>query len=631
MPTEQHQQEKSSTLAVLCAYAKVDTSFQQALAEHLCQLDLDGLTLEWYQRPVTPEIDWTSAFDPRVNTASIILVLLSSDLFLSDYCSSREMQRACERHALQEALVIPLLLSPIEWQKDPFAQFQIPFLRVPIVTRWSPQGEDFSQLVHHLHAAIQDVQKAALSRAPHPLFPIWYVPSPRNDLFTGREEVLARISTLFAADQAGTSTISALYGPSGIGKTEIAREYAYRCRHHYLSVFWVRADTHEALVSGFVSIAERLDLPEHNAQDKMLAVKAVKHWLGRASWWLLILDDVSGLPSVKTFLPETWSGHILLTTQALIAEELVCCIRVEPMTPKEGGTFLLQQRALCIYEPSESEASEEDRDLAEEIAREAKGFPLALDHAGAYLLAAACSIKGYLSLYRRESIWQRKQRGNDFADHLHPVANTFVNAFEDIEKWYPAGADMLRVCAFLHPHAIPEELIFRGATCLGPHIQALAKDSTKLREALNALCEYALLNRNATDQTLSIHRLVQGILKEEMDADTYRDWATRVIQALSKTFPKRGAATWIKCQRWLPHALACGELIEYLEITVPEATQLLHRAGNYASECGLYIEADVLLRQALSISEKMLGVHHSDTIEISNSFADLLEKRTDGM
>jgi len=232
-------------------------------------------------------------------------------------------------------------------------------------------------------------------------------------------------------------------------------------------VFWLHADTQNSLTSAFVALVECLDLPEHYVQDKMLAVNAIKNWLGRASRWLLILDDVPSLLSVKAFLPETWNGHILLTTQALIREKSALCIRVEPMTPQEGRTFLLRQRALSIYAPSEAEASEEDRDLAEEIAREAKGLPLALNHAGAYLLAAAYSIKGYLSLYRRESVWQRHQRGNDFADHLHPVAITFSNAFADIEKWHPAGADMLRVCAFLYLHAIPEELIFRGASCLG--------------------------------------------------------------------------------------------------------------------------------------------------------------------
>ncbi len=164
---------------------------------------------------------------------------------------------------------------------------------------------------------------------------------------------------------------------------------------------------------------------------------------------------------------------------------------------------------------------------------------------------------------------------------------------------------------------------------MGPHIQSIARDYTKLREDLNALCDYALLKRDPTEQTLSIHRLVQGLLKVEMDAETYRDWATRAIQAMNKTFPKKGATTWVKCRHWLPHVLICAELIEHLEIIVPEATQLLHRAGSYASECGLYAEADLLLRQALSISEKTLGVQHTDTMKIAKSLADLLEKRTD--
>jgi hypothetical protein len=116
---------------------------------------------------------------------------------------------------------------------------------------------------------------------------------------------------------------------------------------------------------------------------------------------------------------------------------------------------------------------------------------------------------------------------------------------------------------------------------------------------------------------------VQGLLKEKVDTETHRDWATRAIQAMNKTFPKRGRITWIKCQRWLPHILLCAEHIEYLAIVVPEAVQFLHRAGNYVSECGLYAEAEALLRQALSLAEKTLGTQQTETMQITKNLADL--------
>lgn len=201
MSMEQPQQEKDHALTLFCAYAKVDEPFQQALAKHLGHLGHDRLPLKWYRRPVITGIDWNSAFDSHMNTASIILVLLSSELFLSDYCYSREMQRACERHTAQEASLILLLLHPVDWQGTPFAQLRLLSLPVSSAARWSPQEEDFSSLVYRIDAAIQDFQRVAPSRIPHPSFPIWHVPSPRNGLFTGREETLTQLSTLLAAGQ----------------------------------------------------------------------------------------------------------------------------------------------------------------------------------------------------------------------------------------------------------------------------------------------------------------------------------------------------------------------------------------------------------------------------------------------
>ena len=76
-------QEEDHTLTVFCAYANVDTPFQRTLAEHLVHVGLQGFTLEWHPRHVTHEMNWATAFDPCINTASVICVLLSPDLLLS--------------------------------------------------------------------------------------------------------------------------------------------------------------------------------------------------------------------------------------------------------------------------------------------------------------------------------------------------------------------------------------------------------------------------------------------------------------------------------------------------------------------------------------------------------------------
>src|SRR5439155_16436863 len=124
------------------------------------------------------------------------------------------------------------------------------------------------------------------------------------------------------------------------------------------------------------------------------------------------------------------------------------------------------------------------------------------------------------------------------------------------------AADLLRLCAFLSPDAIAEEIITEGADDLGPNLQPLASDAVKLDTAIKDLRKYSLVRRDPQTQTLTIHRLVQAVLKDEMDEQTQRQWAERTVRAVSSAFPRVKYETWPQCERLLPHARACVELIQ---------------------------------------------------------------------
>jgi transcriptional regulator with XRE-family HTH domain len=140
---------------------------------------------------------------------------------------------------------------------------------------------------------------------------IWNIPYARNLLFTGREDVLEYLHESFLSN--GTVILTqpqAISGLGGIGKTQTAVEYAYRCRDHYHPVLWVKADSHELLVSDFVTIAGLLSLPEKNEEDQNHVVSAVKRWLESTSQWLLILDNADDLEMASEFIPTGGRGHI---------------------------------------------------------------------------------------------------------------------------------------------------------------------------------------------------------------------------------------------------------------------------------------------------------------------------------
>lgn len=141
------------------------------------------------------------------------------------------------------------------------------------------------------------VQKPELGK-PRPMPPIerkqdffkpWNIPFPRNPFFTGREDILKRLrDALTSGGTAALGQPQAISGLGGVGKTQTAVEYAYRHRDKYQAVLWTRADSREALISGFVALAGLLNLPEKGAQDQNLAVAAVRRWLEGNAGWLLV-------------------------------------------------------------------------------------------------------------------------------------------------------------------------------------------------------------------------------------------------------------------------------------------------------------------------------------------------------
>lgn len=134
-------------------------------------------------------------------------------------------------------------------------------------------------------------QQPASAGVPFP-GDLWTVPYDRNNFFTGREQVLTDLrQRLTQESTAALSQTQAISGLGGIGKTQTAVEYAYRYAQDYQAVFWVRAETRTEIITEFVEIARRLELPQANAQDPMDVVNAVKRWLETEKDWLVVFDN----------------------------------------------------------------------------------------------------------------------------------------------------------------------------------------------------------------------------------------------------------------------------------------------------------------------------------------------------
>jgi tetratricopeptide (TPR) repeat protein/transcriptional regulator with XRE-family HTH domain len=456
----------------------------------------------------------------------------------------------------------------------------------------------------------------------------WNIPYRRNAFFTGREEALARITTVLDAGKAAVTSIGAISGLGGVGKTQVAVEYAYRHRDKYHAVFWAKADTHENLVADMVALANLLNLPQKIERDQGKIVQAVKRWLQAHSNWLLILDNVDDLTLVHEWL-EVETGHVLLTTRSQFTGTLAQTIDLERMSAEEGSLFLLHRSKLLAPDTTLEEAPETLRSTALTLVELLDGLPLALDQAGAYIEETGCSLSDYLERYQQQRAALLARRGRMGADHPYSVMTTLTMACVRVDQANPAALELLRLCAFLHADAIPEEMITEATVHLGPVLQPVATDPLQLDEAITTLRAYSLIRRDPVSKILNIHRLVQAVLKERMDETEQQEWISRVIKVINWAFPKDmrigqwNVEDWQRCERLLPHALECITPIKHWNIILPEAASLLLKTATYLHNRGQFSAAEPLYYQALQLQEQLSGSEHPDVASLLCKLAEL--------
>ncbi len=438
----------------------------------------------------------------------------------------------------------------------------------------------------------------------------WNVPHAPNPFFTGREKILARLDEALQNRRA-----AALSGLGGLGKTQTAIEYAWRHRDEYESVFWSRAETREDLVSGFSAIATLLNLPQASGSDQQVSAAAARQWFEQNSGGLLILDNADEIPMVRDFVPKTADGQVLLTTRAQSTGAIAQRIEIDEMEPEEGALFLLRRAKI-------TNPTAEDRKLAREISNELGGLPLALDQAGAFIDETPSSLSEYLSFYKSEAAALLARRG-ELADEHKSVSVTFSLAFEKVAEKTAAAADLIRVCAFLAPDAIPEEIFTKGAPDLGDNLAPLSTKPLELIQTISEAARFCLIDRNADKMTLDIHRLVQAVVKAGMNDADQRLWAERTVRAIDSTFPYVEFANWPQCERLLPHAQACADLINNFDLESAESARLLNQAGYYLHERARFAEAAPLYAGALGIREKIHGSDHPEAASKLNNLAEV--------
>ena len=495
------------------------------------------------------------------------------------------------------------------------------------VSRWE-RGEHIPDPVHQqfIKRCFPDV---------HFLFPqsrgkqIWTVPYTKNPFFTGREEVLQKLSTNLKQGSL-TALTQAIRGLGGIGKTQTAAEYAHRHRDEYKAVLWIRA-TQEHYASDVASIAHVLALPEakRQKQDQQTLLRAITRWLRNHTQWLLILDNVQEQVDVTDFFDVAGTGHVLFTTRVKAIADLAYTIELDDMTPEDGALLLLRRSHTIELEATLNAAPPADRATALKLSRIMDGLPLALDLAGAYVRETEYPLSRYEEEYhkrRGELLAWRDKQPRPYTDYTESVETTWSLSFQRVAEQNPAAIELLRFCTFLSPDAIPEDLILKSAPFLSPLLRVLYTVED-LNQTVAPLLNYSLIRRNASEKMFSIHRLIQAVIQDHISEEEQRFWAKGTVYALSDIFSVAQNGSPLDSQPYVPHVLACQKLIEQWSFADTATCHLLYVAGVYWRRRAWHTQAERFCVQALTLYEQHFGLWHPQIAKNLNNLALVYEEK----
>ncbi|HYW26072.1 MAG TPA: FxSxx-COOH system tetratricopeptide repeat protein [Terriglobales bacterium] len=472
------------------------------------------------------------------------------------------------------------------------------------INRWEqdqsePQPEHRRRLARLFGVELGDLVPA------HPPGPPWHVPLRRNLLFTGREADLDRLREALAPGSA-SSRLVALTGLPGVGKTQTALEFAYRHADRYTGVFWLPADTRDGCLAALGELAAALDLALGPDPDQRYIHAQVGRWFRQHHGWLLVLDNLED-PALLDEVVPAGHGSILLTTRARAIGTAGERLELTPMSREVGSRFLLRRARVVASEAELDGASAADRATAEILVSRLGGLPLALDQAGAYMEETGCGLYRYLDRFQAEQRALMDRRGRLTGDHPESVATTIELAGRRVERMNPAAGDLLRLCAFLHPDAIPLEIVNGEADPIG------------VDEALADLATLSLVQRDPLSDTLTLHRLVQEVVRTALPPDEERRWAERAVQAVGQALPGSGPFQFGEALRWVAQASAAVELVQRWGLRSAVAARLLDWMGAHQLITGEYAAS----RRSLVRAWQLRGRDCLDTAETLAHLAEL--------
>jgi hypothetical protein len=144
----------SGSIKIYYSYAHEDEEFVLILRRHLAGLRRVAKIDDFYDRMLSAGTEWEYTVNQELNSAHIILLLISPDYIASDWCYLHDMKRALERQHAGEAIVMPIILRPVNWRDTPLARIQVLPTEGRPATSWDNLDEAFFDITQHIRQVI---------------------------------------------------------------------------------------------------------------------------------------------------------------------------------------------------------------------------------------------------------------------------------------------------------------------------------------------------------------------------------------------------------------------------------------------------------------------------------------------
>ncbi|MFG2130695.1 FxSxx-COOH system tetratricopeptide repeat protein [Streptomyces sp. NPDC048751] len=395
---------------------------------------------------------------------------------------------------------------------------------------------------------------------------VWGNLPPRNPNFTGRSALLELLDQRL---REGTTTVlpEAIHGMGGVGKTQLAIEYAYRHQSDFDVVWWIPAERPGQIGQALVELAQRLGL--ETSPEANIAGPAVREALreGRPySRWLLIFDNADNPEQVRHYFPQGGNGTILVTSRNRRWGQVGGSLEVDVFT-REESKELLRRSGPPLQE------EEADR-LAEALG----DLPLALEQAAAWRAETGMPASEYLRLF--ESKRMELLEVAPPPDYQLPVAAAWNVSLDHLETRSPAALRLLQLCSYFAPDPISRSIFSGlGNSSIFPELDAALNDPIRLARAIREVNRYSLARIDHRTNSIEMHRLVQLVLNNRMspqEQSRMRHGAHTLLAAADPKTPSN-PGSWPRYAELYSHVIAS----DAIKSDQPWVRQLVRNVAEY--------------------------------------------------